>query len=328
MVDLTAKEIKKINDTNRYVYKAGLGTKLQEIIDMLTEEVDSGTPVNAVNASKSLAVTGVVLDSQTVTIDNPAITGSDVYEFCADVALSLTDETNIAVDINAVTTKATNTLTIPTQPTVGDTMTIGSKIFTFVANGAATVNGGIALGVDLPATKLAIVAAINGTDDVNDPHPLVSASAFNVNVCTITALVGGVAGNSIATTETYVAVGNVFSAVALATGANCSAANAITALVAAIVASDTQGVGAADGTGDTVDLTADVAGVVGNAIVIGETLTNGAFAGAATALSGGIDGTIGFIGQRMVDANYEYRCTADNTTADKNWRRISLGSAY
>jgi hypothetical protein len=149
-----------------------------------------------------------------------------------------------------------------------------------------------------------------------------------VNVCTLTALVGGVAGNAIATTETYTAVGNVFSAVTLGTGADCSNTDAVTALVAAITAVDTQGVGAVDATGGVITLTADVAGVVGNAIILAETLTNGAFAGGATLMSGGVDGTIGFIGQRMVDSSYEYRCTAANTTADKNWRRISLGSAY
>lgn len=328
MVDLTVKEIQKLDASNRYLIRGGLGTKVQEIIDTLTEEVDSGTPVNAVNATKALTISGVVIDGQTVTINNPVITGTDVYEFCADVALSKTTSTNKVVDINAVTTKATNTLTIPTQPTVNDTMTIGTKIYTFVTNGVARVDGGISVGTDLASAKLAIVAAINGTDSVNTPHPLVSASAFNVNVCTLTALIGGVAGNAIATTEVLVAVGNVFSSATLATGANCSNTSAVTALVAAITAVDTQGVGAVDATGGVITLTADVAGVVGNAIILAETLTNGSFTADAVLMSGGIDGTVGFIGQRMVDASYEYRCTAANTTADKNWRRISLGSAY
>ena len=328
MVDLTLKEIRKLNDANRYLVRGGLGTKVQEIIDALTEEVDSGTPVNAVNATKALTISGVVLDGQTVTINNPAITGTDVYEFCADVALTKTTSINKVININASTTKATNTLTIATQPTVADTMTIGTKLYTFVANGAARVDGGISVGTNLASAKLAIVEAINGTDSVNTPHPLVSASAFNVNACTITALIGGTAGNAIATTETFFTAGNEFSAVTLETGTNCSNTNAVTALVARITSEDTQGVGAVDATGGVITLTADIAGVIGNAIILAETLVNGVFAADAVLMSGGIDGTVGFIGQRMVDSGYEYRCTATNTTADKNWRRISLGSAY
>lgn len=328
MVDLTAKEIQKLDIGNRYLVKSGLGTRIQDIINALMVEVDNGTPVNAVNATKALNISGVVLDGQTVAINNPAVTGTDVYEFCADVALTKTTSTNKVVNINTYTTKATDTLTVATQPTIADTMTIGTKLYTFVANGAATVDGGISVGTDLASAKLAIVAAINGTDGINTPHPLVTASAFNVNVCTITALIGGTAGNAIATTETFFTAGNEFSAATLATGANCSNTNAVTALVAAITANDTQGVGAVDATGGVITLTADVAGIVGNSIILAETLTNGAFAAGAILMSGGVDGTIGFVGQRMVDSSYEYRSTAANTTADKNWRRMSLGSAY
>jgi len=57
-------------------------------------------------------------------------------------------------------------------------------------------------------------------------------------------------------------------------------------------------------------------------------MANGAFAGGATALSGGIDGTVGTARSAKTDASYLYICVAANTIADKNWRRISLGTAY
>jgi len=340
MEDLTTKEIGRLNFLNIYTKAMGFGTKFQEIIDFvnsltgeqgpqgLYSEIELGTPVNAVNATKALSITGVVIDGETVTIDNPAAADADVYEFLADTAQSKTTPTNIAVNITTYTAKASRVLTVDTQPTAGDTMTIGVKTFTFVPVGTANGNGEISIGADLAAAKVNIVAAINGTDSINTVHTQVSAGDFSTNDCTITALVGGVAGNAIATTETFSAGTNIFAGATLTGGTDCTAPNAVTALVAAITASDTQGVGGVDGTGDVVDLTADVAGVVGNAIVIGETLTNGAFAGAATLLSGGVDGTSGTARQTLMDSSYVYFCTAINTTADKNWRRVALGSAY
>lgn len=287
-----------------------------------------GTPVNAVNASKVLTISGVVVDGETVTINNSNVIGTDVYEFLADVALTKTLPTNKVVDINSYVTRSTGTLTLDTQPTAGDTMTIGGKVYTFIAHGAVLSNGKIDVGTDLASAKVNVVAAINGTDTKNTPNPKASASAFAVNVCTITALVGGTVGDAVDTTETFTANGNVFGAPVLGSGADCSAANAVTALVAAITALDTQGVGAADGAGDTVELTADVAGALGNRIIIAETMANGAFAGAATRLSGGVDGTEALSTDLMFDSTYLYLCVSDNSDSGKNWRRISLGSAF
>jgi hypothetical protein len=288
-----------------------------------------GTAVNAVNASKALTVSGVVIDGETVTIDNPLRLKTDVYEFLADTAQTKTSPTNKAVDITASTTKSTGTLTVPTQPTAGDTMTIGTTVYTFIADNGTLAGGKIKVGADLAGAKLNIVAAINGTDGKNTPNPKVSASAFAANICTLTALVGGVAGDAIATTETFTAVGNVFGAGTLTSGADCSAQNAVTALVAAITASDTQGVGAVDSTGGVVTLTSDIAGKKGNDIVVGETMVHGAFAGGATKLSGGVDGTDSPKDTLMIDSSYLYVCVVDdNNTSGKSWRRISLGTAF
>lgn len=298
-----------------------------------------GTPVNSVNATKVLTVSGVVIDGEKVTIDNPSVHGtypnhilgnpsSDVYEFLSDIPQTKTAPINIAVNITQYTSTSNGTLTLPTQPTAGDTMTIGTKVYTFVANGAADANGKISVGTDLPSAKLAIVAAVKGLDTKNTPHPLVTVSDFALNVMTIYALVGGTVGDAIVTTETFTAAGNVFAAVTLGSGVNCTAANAIIALVAAITASDTQGVGAVDGAGDTVVLTADVAGILGNAIVIGEVMANGAFASSATKLSGGVDSTDAVPEQMFIDDSYIYYTVAKSTRSTKNWRRISVGSAF
>lgn len=328
---LTTKQVGYLNYLNTRTKAMGFGTKIQEIITALNTQITGiveGTPVNAANAGKILTIAGVVKDGETVTINNPATTGTDVYEFLADAAQTKTAPTNIAVDIESHTTKASRTLTLDTQPVSGNTMTIGTKVFTFVPVGTATADGEISVGADLAGAQAALVAAVNGTDGINDPHPLASAGDFAGNFCIFTALVGGVAGDSVATTETFTAETNIFAGGTLAGGADCSATNAVTELVAAFTASDTQGVGAVDGNGDTVELTADLAGVIGNAIIIGKVMANATFAGGATLLSGGVNATLGALGDTQIDNTYLYHCVAANTIADKNWRRFSLGAAY
>ena len=316
MNNLTIAQQEKLNNTNMVSREVKLGELLQDLIEIVSE----GTPVNAVAATETLTISGVVVDGETVTI------GDDVYEFTADAAQSTTNPANFVVDIETYTTKSSGTLTVDTQPSSGDTMTIGEKVYTFVPDGTANADGEISIGTDLATAQANIVAAINGDDGFNEPHTLVSAGDFASDDVTITALVGGVAGDEIATTETFTAGTNVFAAAVLGSGADCTAPNAVTALVAAITASDTQGVGAADGAGDTVVLTADVKGVAGNDIDVAETMANGAFV--ATALAGGVDGTVGAMNQVKLDDTYLYVCVADNGISDANWRRITLGSAY
>jgi hypothetical protein len=301
-----------------------LGSLLNEVRLATTS---FGTPVNAAKAAINLAISGVVLDGETVTINNPLVSGTDKYEFLADEAQTKTLPGNIAVDITDYATKASVVLTLDTQPTSGNTMTIGSKVYIFVPDGTDTADGEVSIGTDLASAKLALVAAINGTDEFNVAHPLVSAAAFVGDACTITALVGGTAGNSIVSTETFTAGTNVFATATLAGGTDCSAANAVTALAAAVTASDTQGVGAVDGTGDSVDFTSDAGGVAGNNITVAETMSNGAFAGAATALAGGANGTVGVSGQIMIDSDYLYFCVADNPVTGQNWKRAAITSA-
>lgn len=122
----------------------------------------------------------------------------------------------VGVSING--TAATDNLAIPTNPTANDTMTIGTKVYTLKA--VAALDGDIAIGAANTDTQLLIRAAINGTGagQVCTAHPLVTCGEFAANSAAITARVKGIVGNSITTTETFTAVGNVFSAVALAGG--------------------------------------------------------------------------------------------------------------
>lgn len=315
---LSATELKVLNNlSNVHNPAVDLGT----LVDQRTVEFD--TPVKWVAASKVLTISGAVKHGETVSISNPALGHSrDKYEFLATVSQEVSEVGNIPIDIESYTAKAAVVLTLAVQPTAGDTTTIGSKIYTWVPVGTDTADGEISIGADLAEAKLNFVDAVLGEDEFNLPHPLVSASVFLANACTITALVGGTAGNSIASTENFTSGSNSFAATTLLLGTDCTAPNGVTALVAAITAEDTQGVGAADGTGDTVVLTADEAGVVGNDITIAETMATGAFAGAATKLSGGVDGHEVWDGRLMADDTYLY------VYMGTDWRRIALGSAY
>lgn len=320
MENLTAGEVKVLNNlSNVHNPAVDLGNQIQ---DLITRLGIAGTPVNAVNAVMELVVSGVSVDGETVTI------GTQKYEFCADNPATKTLPTNIVVDISDHATHASQSLTVDTRPTAGDTMTIGTNLYIFVPIGTANEDGEISIGADLPGAKVNIVAAINGTDGYNVAHPLVTASNFSGNVCTITAKVGGTVGNSIATTETFTAGTNIFGGATLSGGANCSAANTGAELLATINDNDTQGV-AATANGNNVVLTADVAGAAANAIDLAETMANGAFTGGAVKMAGGVNGTVGYLERPMVDSTYLYICiAATNTVSGKNWRRISLGSAY
>ena len=117
--------------------------------------------------------------------------------------------------VNAVASQGT--LTIAAQATAGDTMTIGTKVYTFVANGTADADGEISVGTDKATCQAAIKAAINGTDSVNTANAFVTSATFAGDASVLTAIIKGVAGNSIATTETFTNAGNVFDAVKIGT---------------------------------------------------------------------------------------------------------------
>jgi len=322
---MTAKQIRELNDLMMiHNSDVDLGDILQGLIG---EGTDSGTPVNAVNAIETLALTGVAIHGDSVTIDNPEEPGTDVYEFAADADQSVSDIDTIAVDITGYVGYAVGTLTMDTQPIAGDKVTIGTKVYTFVPLGTDNADGEVSVGADLAAAQSALSMAIAG-DGTSTPHPLVGVTGFVGNDLVITALIGGTAGNAIATTTAFTAITNIFAAVTLGTGTNCSTANAKIALMAAITASDTQGVGATSAAGTTILLTSDVAGQVGNSIVLAEDLTNGNFVADAVNLSGGVDGTVAPALKLIADATYLYFTLVANTTAGKNWRRMALGAAY
>lgn len=288
------------------------------LLARLAAKISAGIPVNAVAASLTITLDGAVHGDKVI-INNPAVNGSDVYEFLADVAQVKSDPGNIAVNIISKTTKSSGTLTIDTQPVSGDKITIGEKTYTFVPVGTDTADGEISIESSLATAQAAIVTAINGTDGVNEPHPLVTISEFVANVATITALIGGVSGDEIATTETLTAVSNIFGGRTLGSGADCSDVDTVAALVEAINLSDTQGVSAVDGGEASCTFASDSRGGSGNSITI-----SGDIIGEGAHLATGVDGTVGSALSILVDETNLYICLEDNAVNDANWRKIAL----
>lgn len=129
-----------------------------------------------------------------------------------------------AAALSSVNVKAQGTLTMDVLPTDGDTITFDSTTYTF-KDTLGTANDIKIEAADLSGTQDNLVATINGTGTAGveyyagttTPHASVRAGAFASDDSIITALVAGVAGNSIATTETFTAGTNVFDAATLGT---------------------------------------------------------------------------------------------------------------
>lgn len=229
--------------------------------------------------------------------------------------------------------------------------------------GAATLAGGedpdvsyiVLIGATAEASIDNLVLAITagagegtnyGTGTV--VHPDTTGAKQAADVFRATANAVGDAGNLIVTTTD---VGNASWGAGLLAGGDdadtafdvligANASDTIDNLIAAINAAAGEGttygtgttaqgdVTAAAGGGDTMDITAAVKGVAGNAIAKAEDNTNMDWDGVGAVLTGGIDGTVGVLNEMCVDASYIYHAIAANTIADTNWRRVTLGSAY
>ena len=324
MSELNVVEPRELTNVERRVLnnvsmEQNANVKLGDIISEILDNVQPGTPVNAAHAAAALEVVGIS-HGETLTI------GDDIYEVTAreDAVVA---EGHIAIPVYDISTPAAGTLTMAVQPTAGDTVTIGEKTYIFVPNGTDTADGEVSIGVDLTGAQAALVAAVNGTDEFNSQNENVKMAAFVADVATLEAIVAGVYGNTITTTSTFTSASNLFSGLTLINGADCSTANALVAIAAAVTDNDTQGVAAAvHATEDIVTFSA--LGEESNAIEVSTTMLNTSFPVDTTSLSGGVNATESDTVRLMVDEDYLYVCTAPNTIAGTNWRRISLGTAY
>lgn len=285
-----------------------------------------GTPANAKFASAILAISGVSIHGDVIMIGDKDQTRFDVYEFLSDDAQTKSDLENIAINIVEKTNKARGILTVDVLPHVGDSFTIGDRTYVFVES--VNSEGEILTGNTLEETHAAIIAAVNGSDGVNSPHPSVFMSEFVENSALINALIGGTIGNTIPTVSSFTLEVNRFSSDSLGSGTNCTAVNTVSALIEAINNFDTHGVLAEQGDGNTIIISAKSIGSAGNGIQIRESMNNASFINGATELNGGVDGTATEGPTLMMDDSYLYTCLNGNDEQGANWRRIPIGIAF
>jgi hypothetical protein len=252
---------------------------------------------SGVKATETLTIASVVIDGETVTL------GARVYEFDTDGSITAG---NVSADISGGATAAVGILTLDTQVTATNTMTIGTRTWVFVPDGEDGSDGEISVGADLAEGEVHIVAALDGSDGFNTAATDVTVSDFANHVMTITAIVPGTLGDAIATTENFGAGGNIFDGTTLGSttaGVDCIAATAVTALALAITTDTSALVGAVDGAGDTVVVTADATGIAANSYASTETMAQGSFTD--TTMSGGIAELLGEIRVSLTDATQE-----------------------
>lgn len=114
--------------------------------------------------------------------------------------------------------QAAATLTIAEPVTATDTITIGTRVYTFRATADADAAYEIDIGGNEAATKLNIVKTILGTDGRTPRNEQVyCAAAFAGDTLLFTSRTAGVAGNSIACTETLTHISNIWDAAVFGT---------------------------------------------------------------------------------------------------------------
>lgn len=256
-------------------------------LNLLEGLTATASQLNAIPSNAGAVALGVVRIASAVKDGETVTVGADIYEFDTDASVT---SGNILVDCTGGSEiAAQGTLSMATKPTPGDTVTLGTTVYTFVPDGTANAAGEIDVGADAAEAQVNFVAAVNGSDGWNDPHPLVEAGNFAADDCVITALTPGTAGNTIASTETFTALGNVFDAVALGTttaGVDPTAGEGSDALILAINTSATEDVAAIDIGANEVLIVADEAGAV--TLALAETMAGANNVVDTSAMRGGV----------------------------------------
>ncbi len=124
---------------------------------------------------------------------------------------------------NVAATASQGTLTMDVIPVDTNTVTIDTKVYTF-QDVLLVGDGNVAIGANVGESQVNLVAAINldGVEGVNygagmTKHPTVTVGDFAANDMILTAITPGVAGDTIATTETFGPATDIFDAATLGT---------------------------------------------------------------------------------------------------------------
>lgn len=146
------------------------------------------------------------------------------YQFAAD-EVDIDVAGSLPKLVSTLLVAATGTLTLAGNPADGDTVTIGTTVYTF-ETGALDTAYKVDVGADASASIDNLIHAINGTGTPGThyatgtvAHPDVTAVAGTGDTMDVTAILAGAQGNAIATTETFTNGSSVWGAGTLASGA-------------------------------------------------------------------------------------------------------------
>lgn len=195
--------------------------------------------LDARNAINVLRVASATQDGETVTF------GGQVFEVDTTSASGITAG-NVRVNLSGGSTAtAVGTLTSSGNFTDTQTVTIGSKVYTFQTT-LTNVDGNVLIGADRTASHANLKAAINleagaGTTYATAMtlHPTVTATSATATTTVVAAKIPGTVGNAIATTETQTNAS--WGGSTLASGVDPTAGETTTALNTAINAVNVAG---------------------------------------------------------------------------------------
>lgn len=341
MNNLTTKERKILNNVSRVLSPSvSLGDIVQNLIGI---SIDEGTPINSVIAEEEMIFNSdaVVIHGASIQFTRtPLIENSgDTYIFVTGPDPSIELGKGIfLVDVSEVTgvTASNITLTMDVQPVSGDTVTLGSRTYIFVPVGTATADGEVSIGTNLAEAQDNLVAAINGTDGINQTNDAVYIADFNNDDALIQAYIKGTIGDTIECTETFTAPTNIFDGTTLGDGADCPLLPAFLLFSSFMEEHGTQNVNIEYVLNDDTDPDHEIIrvgfsspGDSGNEVYVQPDLTGSEpYSGGNDYLSGGIDGTPTSGPKLMTDGEYLYISIRAGTVDDTDWRRIELGERY
>lgn len=275
-----------------------------------TKDLTFAAPPAGIAEAGTLTITTLV-HGETVTV------GSRIYEVDGGTGILGTSNGG-GIDISSYGTKSQGTITITDINSPGNTMTIGPRLYTFVADLTANADGEINIGATLAEAQANIVAAINGTDGVNTANPVITAGTFAANVSTCTAILAGVAGDALVFVEGIMTpAGNVLNGAgtlgSTTAGVAATATECGDAFVAALAA-DANSVATGSNAAGTVTVTQKTAGAFSTAT----TETSGGAAWGAAVMTNGATALGGIKVVEIDDSTgqtYTIRCSpgADNT---------------
>ena len=190
-------------------------TLLNRAVTLATEAANTGLTASQTaalqNEFTSINAEINQIGSNTTYNNNAVFSGSAMSVFLSDGSAADAADPNIQVAMPTLSASAlglasyaTGTLDLTANPTAGNTVQIGSQVYTFVNAGGASAAGDVALGTNVQTTLQNLQAAVNGGAGAGNLYGAGTGvntkgtiTSVNGGSAVVQALQPGVAGNSV-----------------------------------------------------------------------------------------------------------------------------------